>query len=641
MRIAELAAYHVRIPLKKTIRHASHTRTRNDTLIVRCRLSDGSVGWGEGLPRSYVTGETIDSVWTQLGATDLRADLGESFAGLPEAITLCGQLQLSGAPANARDCFGNTIRSALELGVLDAACRAQGVPLSNVTREVPETAGIRHSVDRVRYSGAITPMGAFGEMYRALKLRYYGFHQCKVKVGVAGINDTAALWRIRKVLGPEVALRIDANEAWTCENLEQELAPLLRYDITSVEQPVPHDDVDRLAALRKRIDVPIMLDESLCSLSDAHRAVERGTCDLFNIRLSKCGGFVNSLQTAAIAHRAGLGYQLGCQVGETGILSAAGRHFASSIAEIRSVEGSFDRFLVAECLTEEDLTFRRAGYAPALSGPGLGITIDTDAVRRVTVKQLNWRSDDTSLPATVETGAGASLHTECDWIAFDAVGTVIHADPPVATVYHAIGTEHGSRRSVEEIRQRFQTVFRNVEQSDWGHSQSDWSRADCLKTSDIVEIGRWRGIVHAVFDDVDDCEGCFQELLAHFGRPDAWRCYPDVKETLAALSARGFRLALASNFDSQLNTVVDGLAELEPIDCRVISSIAGYRKPSLHFYRRLTKQAACPAERILMVGDDFENDVAGALAAGLRAVHLCRKESTASKASIRTLSALL
>ena len=130
-----------------------------------------------------------------------------------------------------------------------------------------------------------------------------------------------------------------------------------------------------------------MLDESLCSEVDARRAIEQGTCDLFNIRLSKCGGFLPSLKLAALAHQAGLGYQLGCQVGETGILSAAGRHFAASVANIRYLEGSYDRFLVKERLTVEDLTFGYGGYAPALAGPGLGVTVDEEALQRVTQRE--------------------------------------------------------------------------------------------------------------------------------------------------------------------------------------------------------------------------------------------------------------
>ena len=71
--------------------------------------------------------------------------------------------------------------------------------------------------------------------------------------------------------------------------------PLVSFGITSVEQPVPHADVEQLADLRRQIQAPIMLDESLCGLFDAEQAVEHRTCDLFNFRLSKCGGFIPTL----------------------------------------------------------------------------------------------------------------------------------------------------------------------------------------------------------------------------------------------------------------------------------------------------------------------------------------------------------
>lgn len=390
MPIAELVAYHVRIPLKKTVRHASFTRTENDTLLVRCRLADGTEGWGEGLPRPYVTGETIESVFEQLRGTDLRRQLGGPVADLPAAIALCESLQLHDPGGQHRDCFGNSVRCAIELSLLDAVARTQGVPLSHVTTLLPETEPIRHAVPRVWYSTALTASKPLKTTLRAMLFRAYGFRQCKVKVGVDGQNDATLLRRVRRILGPRVDLRIDANEAWSCPTLEARLEPLLPYDITALEQPVPHAEVDGLAAVRRRIPTPIMLDESLCSLSDGARAIERGTCDLFNIRLSKCGGFLNSLRLAALAHRAGLGYQLGCQVGETGILSAAGRHFACSVAGIRYLEGSFDRHLVREPLTVEDLTFGYAGRAPALPGPGLGVTVDPAALKRVTLREEHW-----------------------------------------------------------------------------------------------------------------------------------------------------------------------------------------------------------------------------------------------------------
>ncbi|HUG89888.1 MAG TPA: dipeptide epimerase [Planctomycetaceae bacterium] len=390
MRISELAAFHAAIPLRRTVRHASYTRRANDALLVRCRLDDGTEGWGEGLPRPYVTGETIESAFEQLRAADLRRQLDGRMDGLRDAIAFCDRLKLPLPAGAVRDCFGNSVRCAVELSVLDAAARAEGRPLSHVTPLVPETLAIRAAHQRVRYSAAVTSLRPLKQVAHALFVRLHGFEHVKVKVGAAGVDDERSLARVRRWAGPRVDLRIDANEAWTCETLEAKLAPLLPFRISACEQPVPHVEVDGLAHVRPRLPVPIMLDESLCSQSDAERAIERGLCDLFNIRLSKCGGFVSSLRLAALAHRAGLGFQLGCQVGETGILSAAGRHFACSVAGLRYLEGSFDRYLVREPLTRQDLTFGRGGWAPALAGSGLGIDIDPAALQRVTVAEEHW-----------------------------------------------------------------------------------------------------------------------------------------------------------------------------------------------------------------------------------------------------------
>jgi muconate cycloisomerase len=390
MRVSELTVYHVLIPLRKSVRHASHARTDTDSLVVRCRLDNGQVGWGEGLPREYVTGETIDTAWQLLQATDLRSQLSGSWSGLAEAVQTLDRFQLTRPAADDRDCFGNSVRCAIELSILDAACRAERRPLSAVTALLPETTPVRADYDRVRYGAVFTAMSLYAQFRRAFNLRLFGFRAAKVKTGVEGVNDAAMLRRLRFLLGRRFDLRIDANEAWTCQNLEAKLAPLLPYGITSVEQPVPHEQVDGLAPLRGRVGVPLMLDESLCSLTDGRRAIERGTCDLFNIRISKCGGFLNSLRLASLAHNAGLGYQLGCQVGETGILSAAGRHFATSVANIRYLEGSFDRFLVRERLTVEDITFGYGGMAPALRGDGLGVTVDESAVARVAQREVKF-----------------------------------------------------------------------------------------------------------------------------------------------------------------------------------------------------------------------------------------------------------
>ena len=150
---------------------------------------------------------------------------------------------------------------------------------------------------------------------------------------------------------------------------------------------MPHEQVDCLAGVRRQVQTPIMLDESLCGAVDARLAIENGLCDVFNLRLSKCGGFIPSLRLAQMVRGAGLACQLGCQVGETAAPIGGGRHFASSVADLR-FEGSYDRLLVREALGRTDISFGRGGKAPALTGAGLGLEIDLQALSRVEVRRV-------------------------------------------------------------------------------------------------------------------------------------------------------------------------------------------------------------------------------------------------------------
>jgi muconate cycloisomerase len=385
MRVVELTAYQVRIPLVRPVRHASHSRTSTDNLVIRCVLEDGTEGFGEGVPREYVTGETIDSAIDLVRRSDLSAQL-EPCDDFAAAVGLAERLRLSPVPGDDRECAGNAARCAVELALLDASGRRFGKPLSRVTQLLAPD--LYEPKDAVRYSGVILSARAgLKLLWSCLRVRVYCFAQVKVKVGIAGCDDVYRLRAIRRRLRRWVDLRVDANEAWSPADAVQRIRELEPFGITSAEQPVPHADVAALAEVRRQVRTPIMLDESLCSRVDAERAVEGQTCDLFNLRLSKCGGFIPSLRLAQFARGHGIGCQLGCQVGETALLSAAGRHFAASVAGLRYLEGSYDRHLVRESLGTRDITFGWGGKAPALPGPGLGVGIDPAALDRVAVRK--------------------------------------------------------------------------------------------------------------------------------------------------------------------------------------------------------------------------------------------------------------
>jgi muconate cycloisomerase len=331
-----------------------------------------------------VTGETVDSAISVLKASNLGTGFTR-VANFADVSTFAERLSLAAVPNDDRGIRGNAARCALELAVLDAYCRHFSEPLSRITRfAAPE---LFVDQNQVRYSGIIASSNGFKLRLVAWSYRIYGFDQIKLKVGINGQDDVYRLNLVRRRVGPRIRLRIDANEAWRPAEAANRIKALEPFGISSVEQPVAHEEAAALPALRRQISTPVMLDESLCGLADAQRAARENLCDQFNLRLSKCGGFLSTLKLAAFARQNNIACQLGCQVGETAILSAAGRHFASSVRDLTAVEGSYDRHLVRDSLGKRDITFGWGGQAPALAGPGLGIEVDANALARVTIRE--------------------------------------------------------------------------------------------------------------------------------------------------------------------------------------------------------------------------------------------------------------
>jgi len=364
------------IPMRIRFEHARAARDTSTGLLVRLTLSDGSAGWGEGIPRDYVTGETVDGA---VGV--IRRHYADRLASDAPLATV--PLEEDGAVHNAAWC-------ACELAYLDALgwSRRQrvadmlagqvGLKPHRLLRRVSAVLGSR-PVDRIR---------------RALRLmRALSFRDYKLKVGPDPDGDEANLAEVNRQLGRGLrrrrgptrrTLRVDANGAWDLEEAVRRAEMLARYHVLAVEQPLAKGREDALAELRRRTRVPIMLDESLLTLEGAERLVAGGQVDLFNIRISKNGGLVRSLRMAELAHRTGLDFQLGCMVGETGVLTAAGRVFLELVGRrVRFSEGSYGRFLLRADVTRERLSFGYGGFVRAMTGPGLGVHVSMRKVRRV------------------------------------------------------------------------------------------------------------------------------------------------------------------------------------------------------------------------------------------------------------------
>jgi putative hydrolase of the HAD superfamily len=188
---------------------------------------------------------------------------------------------------------------------------------------------------------------------------------------------------------------------------------------------------------------------------------------------------------------------------------------------------------------------------------------------------------------------------------------VIHPQPSAGDAYAIIGARFGSQLLAQEIRQRFGASFKRQEEIDLRSG---------LRTDEERERERWQRIVAEVLDDVSDREACFTALYEHFALPASWRCEAGMSEVFATLREAGYRIGMASNFDHRLRGVVAGQTELASVQHVVISSEVGWKKPAPRFFVRLCEVVGVEPAQVLLVGDDPDNDYAGARAAGLHAL---------------------
>jgi putative hydrolase of the HAD superfamily len=223
---------------------------------------------------------------------------------------------------------------------------------------------------------------------------------------------------------------------------------------------------------------------------------------------------------------------------------------------------------------------------------------------------------------------------------FDAVGTLIEPDPPVAVAYAAAGRRFGSSFTEEDIVPRFRTAFARQEERDVADATGSASEGG--------ERARWRTIVGEVFDDVADVLAIFDVLWQHFAQPEHWRLIDGAAEAWQRLAARPSTLhecdtprlvGIASNFDARLARVCAGHSLLAGAPL-FISSQLGHRKPHIAFFRAIESRLDLPPEQILLVGDDLANDYRGALAAGWQAVLVDRNDRFPGTRRVKSLREL-
>jgi L-Ala-D/L-Glu epimerase len=362
LRIGSAAALIGASPFRFTFRHTLASRSEGEAIILRLAGQDGQVGFGECAPRSYVSGETLDTVREALGTSLVPRLAGAVFSDFEEAVAFLEEL-LVGLPRNQHAAF-----CALELALLDLAGKRFNRSAGTVLGPV--------ALQEVRYSAIVSAGGVQEALQTCEMAKRYGFRSVKVKVGSAPEKDLEVLGGARRILGDSCSLRADANCAWDLDEALRRVDSFVPLRLDGLEQPLPPEDLAGLASLTRRSPIPIIADESLVSQEDARKLADQAACHCFNIRISKCGGLLNSLRIRELGRQAGIACMLGAQVGETALLSAAGRHFATRSPDARFLEGSYGSILLEEDIGKEDLTVGPGGRGAALPGPGLGVEVD-------------------------------------------------------------------------------------------------------------------------------------------------------------------------------------------------------------------------------------------------------------------------
>ncbi len=242
-------------------------------------------------------------------------------------------------------------------------------------------------IPKIYYGGAF-PLGDNQKLRERCRLfKEMKINKIKMKMGEVFENNREALEIIAEVFGQDYDLKVDVNCAWG-DGLGLKHIPLLgKYRVKVVEQPMMPDDPNLadFAEALKEYGIILMADESACSFGDVKKIIEEGHYKMINIRLSKLGGFRKSLKIIDYLRKENLSFQIGCHLGESGILSAAGRILSLLCRDARYYDGSYDRFLLKRNITQENVSFGLGGEAGPLAGPGLGVTINEKSLNHLTV----------------------------------------------------------------------------------------------------------------------------------------------------------------------------------------------------------------------------------------------------------------
>jgi L-Ala-D/L-Glu epimerase / N-acetyl-D-glutamate racemase len=376
MLIDNITARALHIPFKVAFVHASATRAATQSIWATASAEGGVAGVGEGCPREYVTSE---SVATALAF--VTAHQGDLQASISDVATLARWVELHRSEIDAHPAAW----AAVELALLDLIGQVEG-------RTVESLLGVPQLAGRFRYTAILGD--AAPAAFEAQLGTYVGagFRDFKVKLCGDLERDRAKVRALLAAGISEATIRADANNLWADVDRAVRYLDALDFRFSALEEPLRAGDFAGMRRMSQALDTRIILDESLLRAeqldeirADAHRWIA-------NVRVSKMGGLLRSLQVGVAARANGVPIIVGAHVGETSVLTRAALVVANSLRDcVVASEGAFGTHLLEHDVVDPSIMFGRNGIVDSAvqrigTAPGLGLATGdsvTEASARV------------------------------------------------------------------------------------------------------------------------------------------------------------------------------------------------------------------------------------------------------------------
>lgn len=354
MKITSTEIGKLTIPLKKPFKTALRVLSVSETYVIKITLDNGMVGWGAASPTAVITGDTLGSIRGALTEVLIPQLIGMDIENYETVL----------AKINAGVVRNSSTRAALDMAVYDLVAKLHNAPLYKFL------GGHKNSFETDITVSVNSPEEMADD---ARKFVVDRFNTLKLKVGIDSTIDILRVKGIREAVGPNVKIRLDANQGWNAKEAIRVITQMedMGLDIELVEQPVKAHDIDGLKYVTDRVLTPILADESVFSPEDAFRVLQIRAADIINIKLMKAGGIYNALKINAMAETCGVECMIGCMI-ENKIGIAAASHLAGAKKNITRMDLDAP-FLLAHEPVDGGISFD--GPRIILSdAPGLGIT---------------------------------------------------------------------------------------------------------------------------------------------------------------------------------------------------------------------------------------------------------------------------